>query len=183
MDTCRSQPKESFAIYICKIYESSTRNELNSIPGVIESLPPTNLSDSQKREFATFGEKYGNHSQPTEARSYLRGTYGLFCGLHSESLDRLKEFRDKIGAHSDSKANIRFLPSPFEFESFLSFANDFYDLVCNSVNKVAPASLPTAVGRAFIKLIESIGVQNAKYDFDNDPDAGGRSASGPSYSR
>jgi hypothetical protein len=27
---------ESLAIYICKIFESSTRNELNSIPGIIE---------------------------------------------------------------------------------------------------------------------------------------------------
>ncbi|MEP6936394.1 MAG: hypothetical protein ABI988_21030, partial [Nitrospirota bacterium] len=31
--------QESLAIYICKIFESSTRNELNSIPGIIESLP------------------------------------------------------------------------------------------------------------------------------------------------
>lgn len=36
---------ESLAIYICKIFESSTRNELNSIPGIIESLPVTRLSD------------------------------------------------------------------------------------------------------------------------------------------
>jgi len=51
--------QESLAIYICKIFESSTRNELNSIPGIIESLPLMNLSDSPKREFATFGQKYG----------------------------------------------------------------------------------------------------------------------------
>jgi len=29
---------ESLAIYICKIYESSARNDLNSIPGIIASL-------------------------------------------------------------------------------------------------------------------------------------------------
>lgn len=120
---------ESLAIYICKIFESSTRNELNSIPGIIESLPSTHLSDKQKREFASFGKKYGNHSDPTEARSYLKGTLGLFCGIHSESLDRLKEFRDTIGAHSESKAAIKSLPSHDEFEILFSFANDFYELV------------------------------------------------------
>jgi hypothetical protein len=36
--------QESLAIYFCKIFESSTRNELNSIPGIIGSLPPTALS-------------------------------------------------------------------------------------------------------------------------------------------
>jgi hypothetical protein len=69
---------------------------LNSIPAIIESLPPMNLSASHKREFAAFGRQYGNHSEPIEARAYLRGTYGLFCGLHSESFDGLKEFRDKM---------------------------------------------------------------------------------------
>ena len=29
---------EGLAIYICKIFESSNRNHLNSIPGIIESL-------------------------------------------------------------------------------------------------------------------------------------------------
>ena len=80
---------ESLAIYLCKIFEVSTRNELNSISGIIESLPLTRLSDKQKRDFAAFGERYGNHSGPTEARSYLKGTFGLFCGIHFESLARL----------------------------------------------------------------------------------------------
>ena len=159
---------ESLAIYICKIFESSTRNELNSIPGIIESLPLTHLGDKQKREFATFAKRYGNHSDPTEARSYLKGTFGLFCGIHSESLDRLKKFRDTIGAHSDSKAAIRSLPSHAEFEILFSFANDFYELVSDSISNVGPASIPRRAGRGFIRLIESMGVQAAKFDFDEE---------------
>ena len=31
--------QESLAIYFCKIFESSTRNELNSISGIVDSLP------------------------------------------------------------------------------------------------------------------------------------------------
>src|SRR6478752_3754833 len=38
---------ESAALIICKIYESSPRNDLNSIPGIIESLPPTLLDERQ----------------------------------------------------------------------------------------------------------------------------------------
>jgi hypothetical protein len=159
---------ESLAIYICKIFESSTRNELNSIPGIIDSLPLTRLSDEQRQEFATFGKKYGNHSDPTEARSYIKGTFGLFCGIHSESLYRLKEFRDKVGAHSDSKAAIRSLPSHAEFEILFSFATDFYELVSSSMNNVGPASVPRRVGRGFVRLIESMGVEAAKFDFDEE---------------
>ena len=54
------------------------------------------------------------------------------CGL---SLDRLNEFRDKVGAHSDSRASIKSLPSHDEFESLYSFAKDFYELVSLSINR------------------------------------------------
>ncbi len=159
---------ESLAIYICKIFESPTRNELNSIPGIIESLPLTRLSDSQKREFSVYGKRYGNHSDPTEAKSYLKGTFGLFCGIHSESLDRLKEFRDKIGAHSDSKADIKLLPSHSEFEALYSFAYDFYALISDSINNFGPASVPRNVGHGFVRLMESLDVHAVRFDFDED---------------
>ena len=159
---------EALAIYICKIFESSARNELNSIPGIMESLPTLSLSDVQKRDFAAFGRKYGNHAPPTEAVSYLKGTFGLFGGMHSGSLRRLKLFRDSIGAHSDSKAAIKSLPSHAEFQSFFDFANDFYQLVAGYINGVGPAMIPRAVGHGFIRLMESLGAQGAKFDFDAD---------------
>jgi hypothetical protein len=159
---------EALALYICKIFESSTRNELNSIPGIVDSLPVTPLSDVQKRDFAAFGRKYGNHVPPTEARSYLRGAFGLFVGIHSESLGRLKLFRDTIGAHSDSKAAIRVLPSHAEFETLFSFANDFYGLVARSIHSAGPAMISRAVGHGFIRLIESQGVTGPRFDFDEE---------------
>jgi hypothetical protein len=75
---------ESLAIHICKVYEASTRNELDSIPGIIESLHVTPLSDTQRPAFAVFGQKYGNHAEPLEAKSYLMETFGLFmkCTPH-----------------------------------------------------------------------------------------------------
>jgi len=158
---------EALALYISKIFESSARNELNSIPGIIESIPELRLSEAQKRDFAAFGRKYGNHAPPIEAVAYLRGTFGLFCGIYSDSLRRLKLFRDTIGAHSDSKASIKALPSHDEFEALFSFANDFYQLVASSINGVGPATIPRAVGRGFIRLLEAAGVQDPRFDFDD----------------
>lgn len=159
---------ESLALYICKIFESPTRNELNSIPGIIESLPSTRLPDEQRREFAIFGKRYGNHSDPREAGSFLVATLQLFRELHSDSLARLKEFRDTIGAHSDSRAAIGSLPSHAEFENLFTFANDFYRLVSDSVNNVGPAVVPKKVGRGFVRLMKSMGVQTVKFDFDEE---------------
>ena len=77
---------ESLAIYICKIFESSTRNDLNSIPGIIESIPATSVSEMQSRELAVFGKKYGHDVAPTDARSYLRDTFELFASLSQSHL-------------------------------------------------------------------------------------------------
>lgn len=159
---------ESLAIYICKIFESSGRNDLNSIPGIIESLPTTPLSEMQRREFAAFGKKYGNHAAPADAKSYLNGTFTMFRETHAESLAQLKKFRDTIGAHSDSKATISSLPSHVEFESLFSFAKDFYELVSDSINNVVPAMIPRTVGRGFIRLIASMGVEAPRFDFDEE---------------
>ena len=72
--------QESLAIYICKIFESSTKNDLNSIPAIIDSLPLIPLSDEQKRDLAIFGRAYGNHSHPADASAYLKATFGSFVG-------------------------------------------------------------------------------------------------------
>jgi len=148
---------ESLAIYICKIYEASTRNELDSIPGIIESLHVTPLSDTLRPAFAAYGRKYGNHAEPLEAKSYLKGTFGLFCGMHSASLECLKEFRDKVGAHSDSTAKNRDLPSHSEFELLFAFAPDFRRLVARSLLRLAPPAVPRGAGPGLVELLKSMG--------------------------
>lgn len=158
--------QESLAMYICKIYESSTRNELNSIPAIIDSLSVTPLSEAQKPTFSGFGRKYKNHAEATEAKSYLKGTFGLFCGIHSRSLERLKEFRDKIGAHADSRANIKDLPSHAEFEALYSFAYDFYVIVSDSITGFGSATFTRSVGPGFVRLAEALGASGVKFDFD-----------------
>jgi hypothetical protein len=159
--------QESLAIYFCKIFESSTRHDLNSISGIIAALPLTALPVEQRSELFAFGKKYGNDANPSEANSYLKETCEHFYKIHSGSLNRLKEFRDTIGAHSDSNAAIEALPSHAEFEILYTFAADFYSLVSRCVINSGPAIVPREAGRGLIILLKSMGVQNAKADFDD----------------
>jgi len=169
---------DSLAICICKMFESSNRNELNSIPGIIASLAGMNLSENQREQFSVFGRKYGNRCEPVEGRSSLEGTFGLFCGVHSESLNRLKEFRDRFGAHSESRAAIKSLPPQAELECFFEFARDFYEIISRSVNNVGPAVIPRKVGHGLVRLIESMGVRPAKFYFDEEDREAPRPTSG-----
>lgn len=159
---------ESLAIYICKIFEASPRNDLNSIPGIIESMPAAPVSEMQGRELAAFGSKYRHDAAPADARSYLRDTLARFRDAHSVSLGRLKEFRDTIGAHSDYRADVTSLPSHAEFETLFGFATDFYEVVSRSIIESGPAVIPRMVGHGFVRLIGSIGVQNPRFDFGDD---------------
>lgn len=171
---------EASAIYFCKIFESSTRNELNSIAGIIDSIPQSALTDEQKREFSAFGRRYGNGAVPLEAKPYLKDTLSHVLDLHREAFGRLKEFRDTIGAHSDANASIKSLPSHAEFEALFQFASDFYQLVYRSINGVGPASIPRKVGRGLIRLMESMGARTPAFDFKEEGTAAGGSESGQS---
>ena len=159
---------ESAALILCKIYESSARNDLNSIPGIIESLPSTLLDERQKSEFSSFGSKHGNDSRPTDARDFLKETLRLFCGTHSSSLEQFKEFRDKIGAHSEFNATLEAVGSHDDLETFFDFANDFYRLVSHSIHGVEAASVESRVGRGLVRLIESMGIADPRFDFERD---------------
>jgi hypothetical protein len=155
-------------MYFCKIFEESSRNELNSIPGIIHSLSSTKITGDNKSEFSAFGIKYGNNAKPMNAGSYLQDTFGLFTELHSQSLDRLKTFRDKIGAHSDSRANIKDLPSHAEFETLFNFAYDFYAFMCRTMIGTNPAHVPQCAGKGFIKLLRSMDIENPAFEFDEE---------------
>ena len=159
---------ESLALYFSKIFEASSRNDLNSIPGIIESIPAAPSTEMQKRKLAAFGSKYGHEAVPADARSYLTATFARFRDAHLQPIARLKEFRDTIGAHSDYRANITSLPSHAEFETLFGFAKDFYEVVAESIIASGPAVIPRAVGHGFVRLIEVLGVTDPKFDFESD---------------
>ena len=123
------------------------------------------FSEAHVTAFGEFGMKYGNYAPVLEAFSHLDGTFNLFRSLHSNSLGRLKQFRDTIGAHSDSKASLKSLPSLEEFEALYEFANDFYRVISGIVLGVEPARVPQAAGKALLRIFESVGVSKLDFDF------------------
>lgn len=157
---------ESLALYITKIFEASSRNDLNSIPGIIESIPAVPVTEMQGQRLATFGNKYGHDAVPTDAKPYLKAALAKFRDAHSKSLGRLKEFRDTIGAHSDYRANITSLPSHAELEILFGFARDFYEMISDSIIETEPAVIPRVVGHGFVKLVGSLGLQHPRFDFE-----------------
>ena len=137
------------------------RNELNSIPALIDSLQASPLSEAQKPEFSAVGRSTRTTPRRPRPSRTLKGRFDLFCGIHSRSLDRLKEVRDKIGAHSDSKANITDLPSHAEFETLYSFAYDFYALVSDSVTGFGRATFQRS-GPGCVRLAKPLGAEGVK---------------------
>src|SRR6185436_19344702 len=77
--------QESLALYFCKIFELPDGHNLNSIPGIIGSLPEIPLSGEQIPAFADFGGKYGNTANPSQGKSYLNKTFNRFRKRHSVS--------------------------------------------------------------------------------------------------
>ena len=110
---------------------------MNSIPGIIDSLPSIDLSSNEKEQFSTFGQKHGNSAKPIDAKTFLRDTFDSFSDAHAEILDQLKEFRDTIGAHSDYEGSRETLPSHAEFEIIYGFVLEFYQLIASSIINVS----------------------------------------------
>jgi hypothetical protein len=164
----RKTAQESLALYFCKIFELPDGHNLNSIPGIIGSLPEIPLSGDQVTAFADFGRKYGNTANPSQVKSYLNKTFNQFRKRHSVSLKLLKNFRDTVGAHSDSDANSKFLPSHDECEKLYTFAVEFYNLVARYVINSGVAPIPGLAGSGLVRLLKSLGVQNPQADFDVD---------------
>jgi len=148
------------------MFELPGGHSLNSIPGIIGSLPEAPLSGDQVPVFADFGSKYGNAANPSQAKSYLNKTFNQFRKRHSASLKLLKTFRDTVGAHSDSDSNSKFLPSHDECEKLYTFAVEFYNLVARYMINSGPAIIPRLAGRGLVKVMKSMGVKNPKTDFD-----------------
>lgn len=164
----QSAAHDGLAMHISKIYEPSGRNDLNSIPGIIDSLPARKPSKRQSEALAKFGTKYSNAATPVEVRSFLLATFGLFHGLHSRSILRLKLYRDTIGAHSDRKAKRDALPSHDEFETLYGFALDFYNVVAKVILDVGPTRVPRKAGAGLLRILESLGVDHPQFDFSPD---------------
>ena len=155
----------SLAIGIRKLFEPSGRNDLNSIRGVIDTIEMPRPPSEALKALANFGAKYGNAASPDDVKAFLGATFDLFCVANSAALERLKVYRDTVGAHSEYKASRDALPSHAEFESLYSFAADLYGVVAREILGVVPAPIPRTTGLGLLRILESLGVTDPHFDF------------------
>ena len=95
---------------ICKVYEYEKRYPLNSISGIIVSLPDKIYRHSVIRQVKAFCSKYGEGRKSERSVVLLRRTLRRFKADHRKSLRRLKAYRDKQVAHSEYPLRRRWLP-------------------------------------------------------------------------
>lgn len=157
---------EAIALTLCKIYEPERRHELNSIAGVINSLPDAGpYSDAQMRSTEQFAAKHGIRGNHTEPKAFLHKTLLEFLETHDEAFQRLRRFRDKFASHSEHNFELGPLPSFDEFEALYGFAYDFYRLISESFLNVGPALIHLYVRNGFVRLLKRLGIEDPSPGF------------------
>jgi hypothetical protein len=142
---------KSAVIELCKIYEPEDRYERNSIWGVISSLKSKSYDKNEQDSILLFGQKY-KISEPRSDKA-IKGIFKKFTYRHRMSLKKLRNYRNKVGAHSEYldpakklptnklRAFSEKLPSQKEMELLYSFAHDFCVLVFEKILKEGSLSL------------------------------------------
>lgn len=151
---------ESMAITVCKIYEPEDKYERNSIPGVINSVASSELTDVQRREIKKFADKWAPGTSVTSADETLNGVLTRFRTEMETALARLRFYRNKVGAHSEPNIKIESLPSLGEFERLLDFAFSFYQVVSNTLIEVGPALVGARVEGGALRVFRKLGIEN-----------------------
>lgn len=157
----------SIALRVCKIYEPPNRFELNSIPGAIKSLPDELVSSDYEVTLEEFASKHGAQVA-NDPRATLEATFQCFVESNREPLERLREFRNKVAAHSEADFKIEYLPSRQAFEDLYEFAKDAYETMRLAFHGVNPALFPRKVGSGLHRLLESNGAADPKLAFPRD---------------
>jgi hypothetical protein len=121
---------DSIVIAICMIYEPEKSYEPNSIQGVLNSLARERMtSDIDRSKVYELVSHYGGPVQERDLVNALQATFDAVRQRFSNELQRFKTARDKVIAHSEYQAEIKFVPSFDKMESLFEFGADFYDVV------------------------------------------------------
>jgi hypothetical protein len=116
------------------------------------------FSKAQVNSVARFGARYGNAQACEDVRDYLDATLEGFLTTHKEALLKLRRFRDKAGAHSETGFELESLASHDEFEALFEFANEFYRLVGDAILGIGPSPMAPHVETSLLKCLRRLGV-------------------------
>ena len=95
----------------------------------------------------------------------LKRVFHEFCDQHKKSIDRLKTYRDKVGAHMEFDVSIDTLPSHTEFEALWKFANSFYQLIHKCYNNIGPAPMGAQTAVGLMKVLKALGIDEVQLLF------------------
>ena len=158
--------QESIVLKICKVYEEEKGYPLNSVHGVFSHVLKESPKALDNLKIEGFIKKYNGPLGAASATSGLETTINQFRDKHSHELDRFKECRDKIAAHSEHGITIDSLPSYDVMENLFNFGADFYALVAAAFIGVGPIDLKTSrqVKSSLKSIFNKLGFKNIVTD-------------------
>ena len=159
--------QKSVAINMCCILEKQKGFELNSIPGLLSYIRDKGIAANDQSPIDNFISKYGKSSQTLEE------TYSAFYSQHKQSIERIKNIRDKRIAHSEHPAlttakNTTSLPSYDAMEKILTFGIDFYPMVARAyLENIFPVDYnrDAKVLTSTCSLLKKMGIDEITKDF------------------
>lgn len=135
---------------------------------MIDALANPPCSATQKAGIARFAENYGWNAEWTGAQSVLTSALNSFRTTQANTLDRLKTYRDKMGAHSEHGFELDALPSIDAYEQCFAFAEGFYRTVMRECIDVSPALMGAKVGTSAIRVMRKLGLSEPVFNFKDE---------------
>ena len=167
MEYVQNTSLQMIAMQICKIYEpTNKRFRLNSIPAIAAALDQLAFEQTAASELDAFGKVYAPHLEAIPTAKYVKNICDHMLSKNAVELDRLKEFRDKVGAHSEAGISIHNLPSHDVFERLFKFGIEFYRVVRRTLQDVGPYTVGHHVNPAFVRLLKAAGLTYPKLRFE-----------------
>lgn len=159
--------QRSCAICICKIFEPQKQYELNSIPGILDSIEKEIDSFTpQEKSSEDFLIKYGKKGHTSFTA--VKDIFEEFKEHHKDDIERIKEFRDKRMAHSEMiELKNKSMPSYDIMEKFLQFGIDFYSMISEGYLNIGPVDFTrdARVLGSVCNLLKRIGIENVQRNF------------------
>ena len=156
---------DAIAVTVCKIFERETMGyERNSIPGIIAELEGKKLAGARAACVRRYGEKYKIRTSGTQPAATFCAVVSAFKDAHSKSFQRLKDYRNKIGSHSEHGFRGEDLPSHDEFETIFEFANHFYR-TAHELDDVHGALMTKHAEMGLVPVFKKLGIENPTRNF------------------
>ncbi len=163
---------ENIALSICKIFEKTKRNKINSITSIIDFINSNPATPKYSEQIESFIDQYGEKMvKKNQYGGPLKKILEKFKEDNKGDYSKFKEIRDSRVAHSQdmSEGTKLLVPSYDAMEKFLNFASEFYSMIHESFIGGSPVDHESdrKIFRGAITILEHLGHQNIKTEFND----------------